>query len=99
MHFDGTPDDTFRQLLERYDRDRLESILGGSLSDGPHTVHIRAEDASGGLLDSFDLVFTLDTVVYYDRPSESPKRVPIRKPLERVCGLAVALYVLPNHAP
>ncbi len=45
-----------------FGRTDLESILGAPLSDGQHTLHLRAEDTSGGALALADLSFTLDTV-------------------------------------
>lgn len=44
------------------DRQALEAIAGGALDDGDHTVHVRAEDEQGELVDAATLAFTLDTV-------------------------------------
>ena len=41
-------------------RAQLAALRGGGLPDGPHTLHLRAENA-GNVLGSFDLPFTLDT--------------------------------------
>ncbi|NJN14069.1 MAG: hypothetical protein HC815_41845, partial [Richelia sp. RM1_1_1] len=45
-----------------FDRTTLESIYGGILPDGNHTLHLLSKDASGNVSNSFDLTFTLDTV-------------------------------------
>src|SRR5262249_25688997 len=43
------------------DRTRLDAIHGGPLADGPHTLHLQAEDTAGNVSGVLDLAFTLDT--------------------------------------
>ena len=53
---------------------RLEQIRGGSLADGPHTLHLRAEDSVGNVSAPFSLSFILDTLgpaVTVDRPTSN----------------------------
>ncbi len=50
------PDGTFA-----LDRDRLETLFGGSLTDGTYSLQLQAADESGNLSELFALEFTLDT--------------------------------------
>ena len=40
----------------------LDVIAGGSLADGPHTLHLAATDAQGNQSSVFDVAFILDTI-------------------------------------
>jgi fibro-slime domain-containing protein/RHS repeat-associated protein len=44
-----------------FSRSQLETINGGTLSDGVYTLHLQAKDLYGNLSDTFNLTFTLDT--------------------------------------
>ncbi|OUL29670.1 hypothetical protein BV378_05730, partial [Nostoc sp. RF31YmG] len=44
-----------------FTRAQLETIYGGTLSDGIYTLHLQAKDLYGNLSNSFDVTFTLDT--------------------------------------
>ncbi|WP_100897731.1 Ig-like domain-containing protein [Nostoc flagelliforme] len=44
-----------------FTRSQLETINGGTLSDGIYTLHLQAKDLYGNLSNTFDLKFTLDT--------------------------------------
>ena len=44
-----------------FDRAQLEAIAGSTLADGPHTLHLQAQDAFGNASAVFDLTFVLDT--------------------------------------
>ncbi|MBD2616571.1 hypothetical protein H6G94_36050, partial [Nostoc punctiforme FACHB-252] len=46
-----------------FDRTQLETIYGGTLPDGIHTLHLQALDEYGNNSDIFDLTFVLDTNV------------------------------------
>jgi cyclophilin family peptidyl-prolyl cis-trans isomerase len=66
--FDNTPPSGFANVTDTLlasgsftlDPNRLRAINGGTLPDGPHTLHLQATDARGEVT-SFDLAFTLDT--------------------------------------
>jgi cyclophilin family peptidyl-prolyl cis-trans isomerase len=66
--FDNTPPSGFAIVTDTLlssgsftlDPNRLRAINGGTLPDGPHTLHLQATDARGEVT-SFDLSFTLDT--------------------------------------
>ncbi|MBD2491385.1 Ig-like domain-containing protein [Aulosira sp. FACHB-615] len=69
--FDNTPIANFINIttLRQPDgsftlnRQQLESIYGGTLSEGLHTLHLQAVDEFGNQSNVFDLSFTLDTSV------------------------------------
>ncbi|MFV2069587.1 MAG: Ig-like domain-containing protein, partial [Pirellulales bacterium] len=65
---DNTPAENFvdvTSLLQAnqftFTRVQLEQLAGGPLADGPHTLRLQAEDASGNLSQIMNLAFQLDT--------------------------------------
>ncbi|MDN5873143.1 MAG: Ig-like domain-containing protein, partial [Sinobacteraceae bacterium] len=67
--FDATPAAQYREIVSHVtsngqfvlDLARLESIFGGTLTDGGHTLHLQAFDAAGNASAQIDVAFTLDT--------------------------------------
>ncbi|MCW5319219.1 hypothetical protein GTQ43_38200 [Nostoc sp. KVJ3] len=45
-----------------FTRSQLETIYGGTLSDGIYTLHLQAKDLYGNLSNTKDIQFTLDTI-------------------------------------
>ncbi|SEF48157.1 Ig-like domain (group 3) [Nitrosospira multiformis ATCC 25196] len=67
--FDATPVAQYREIISHVssngqfvlDLPRLETIFGGTLTDGSHTLHLQAFDAAGNASAQIDVAFTLDT--------------------------------------
>ncbi|SCX42366.1 Ig-like domain-containing protein [Nitrosospira sp. Nsp1] len=67
--FDATPAAQYREIVSYIanngefvlDLARLESIFGGTLTDGSHTLHLQAFDAAGNASAQINVAFTLDT--------------------------------------
>ena len=79
--FDTTPLASFVEVLDRADyqpetgqftlnRDDLDRIFGGPLLDGPHTLHLIAQDDRGVSSELADITFTLDTLAPTATPGE-----------------------------
>jgi hypothetical protein len=67
--FDDTPVGSFTSVMSdllstgsfTLSTARINQLAGGTLTDGPHTLHLRATDASGNLA-TLDKTFILDTL-------------------------------------
>ncbi len=67
--FDNTPINSYTNVIAQrnsdgnftFTRAQLETINGGTLGDGVHTLHLQAKDLYGNLSNIFDLTFNLDT--------------------------------------
>ncbi|MEH2058174.1 MAG: putative Ig domain-containing protein [Nostoc sp.] len=67
--FNNTPSANYISVIAQrnsdgsfsFTRSQLETINGGTLSDGIYTLHLQAKDLYGNLSDTFNLTFTLDT--------------------------------------
>ncbi|BAZ08411.1 FG-GAP repeat-containing protein [Calothrix sp. NIES-4071] len=67
--FNNTQEANFTNILAqrnpdgsfRFTRGQLESIYGGTLPDGTHTLKLQAKDAFGNTTNIYEFTFTLDT--------------------------------------